>query len=406
MTRTPAALAALALAACASSGGAGPASPAPAPRAAREVPLPAPPRGGEPSAQARRLFAEGVAAAEQQRKLKIADWELLGRKWRAAAEPDEIAEAWFNLGVCLERQGRRAEAGDAYARALALAPGFREAAANRALLAEPEDPRAATAAWQDFLRRFPEDALARTRLAALAEQAGLQDDAVRLAREALLRDPGSAGAARLLLRVALARRNLDLAWLLALRLQKVDPQDPEAPTAMGRVLAARGEDVAAVAQWRRALELRADHAPARAELLRDALAKQRWAGAAEEAQALLREDPGDARLELIMGAALRHGGEAEKAAAAYDRAERLAQGRLPEVHLARAVLLARVQDRCEPALEELRRYAAAAGPAALVEGPAGKLERECLQVLAASKAAEEEARRMKAEAERAAPKGK
>jgi tetratricopeptide (TPR) repeat protein len=401
MSRTATALAALALAACASSGGAGPATPAAASPAARQAPRPAP-RGGEPSARARRLFDEGVAAAEEQRKLKIVDWDHLGRKWRAAAEPDEIAEAWFNLGVCLERLGRRSEAADAHARALALAPGFREAAANRALLVEPEDLRAATVAWQDFLRRFPEDALARARLASLAEQAGLQDDAVRLAREALLRDPGSTGAARVLLRVALSRGNMDLAWLLALRLQKADP-DPEAPTAMGRVLAARGDDAAAAAQWRRALELRPDHAPARSELLRDALAKQRWAGAAEEARALLQASPGDARLELVLGAALRHGGEAEKAAAAYDRAERLAQGRLPEVHLARAVLLARVQDRCEPALEELRRYAAAAGPAGLADGAAGKLERECLQILAASKAAEEEARRMKAEAERAPP---
>jgi hypothetical protein len=144
------------------------------------------------------------------------------------------------------------------------------------------------------------------------------------------------------------------------------------------------------------------HAPARVELFRLELAKQHWAGVAEQARAMLKADPTDARAQLALGVAQRYLGEADQAASAYDSAERLAGDRLPEVHLARGVLLARVREQCGPALVELRRYAVAAGPGAVADGGVGKLERECEQILAAGKAAEEEARRMKAEQERKA----
>ncbi len=369
----------------------------------RDVPLPPPPRAGGPSARSLRLFDEALAAEEEQRKLKIpTDWELLGRKWQAAAEAGDLPEATFNYGVCLERQGRLDEAAQVWRRALAQQPGFREAAANLALVSEPEDPRAATARWNDLLRRFPDDSLARARLAALAERAGQRDEAWRLAREALLRDPRSSEALRVMMRVALARGQYDLAHLLALRAAKLDPKDPEIPTAIGRILAKQGDEAGAVAQWRAAIRLREDWGPARAELLQVELGKQHWAGVAEQARALLKADPKDARAELALGVALRYLGQPDQAAAAYDAAERLGGARLPEVHLARGVLLARVQERCDPALAELKRWAVAAGPAAAADGGVGRLERECEQQLAAGRAAEEEARRMKADAEKAA----
>jgi Flp pilus assembly protein TadD len=352
-----------------------------------------------------RLFEQAVAAAEEQQKLKIpTDWDLLEKRWRSAAEEGGMPEAWFNLGVCQERLGKREEARASYRRALELQPGFREAAANLALLTEPEEQRAALAAWSDLLRRHPDDALARARLAALYERAGQLDEAARLAREALLHDPRSSAALKVLLRVALARGNGDLAHLLALRAQRLDPADPEIPTAIGLVLARQGDEAGAAAQWRKALALRPDWAPARAQLLRQSLAKQHWDGVAEQAKALLQSDPADAGTQLTLGVAERYQGKADEAGRAYDEAERLAGGRLPEVHLARAVLLARVQERCAPALAELKRYAALAGPAALTDGSVGRLERECEQQLAAGRAAEEEARRMKAEAEKAAAK--
>jgi tetratricopeptide (TPR) repeat protein len=403
MTRSAEAflLAALALAGCAGAGGAA-APPAAAPAVKRDVPLPPPPGAVSPE-KGQRLFDEALAAEAELAKGKAPmDWQLLGRKWQAAAEASDLPEAWFNLGVCLERQGRGAESASAWRRALERQPRFREAAANLALLEEPEDARAAQAHWEAFLRKFPDDGLALARLAGIQERAGRPDEAQRLAREALLRDPRSLGALKVMMRVALARQSLDLAHLLALRAEKLDPADPELLTAVGRILLAQGDELGAAAQWHRAAQLRPGYRPARLELLRLELGKQHWAGVAEQARALREADPADARAELLLGIAHRYLGEPDRAAAAYDSAERLSGGKLPEVFLARGVLLARVQERCEPALAELRRYAVAAGPGALTDGGVGRLERECEQILAAGKAAEEEARRMKAEEERKA----
>jgi hypothetical protein len=60
------------------------------------------------------------------------------------------------------------------------------------------------------------------------------------------------------------------------------------------------------------------------------------------------------------------------------------------------------KEQCEPALAELKRYLAAVGPGVASEGPAMRLERECEQILAANRQAEEASREMKAQAEREA----
>ena len=141
--------------------------------------------------------------------------------------------------------------------------------------------------------------------------------------------------------------------------------------------------------------------PIRQTDVASAFAKQHWEGVAEQARAILRADP-DARVQLALGVALRYLGKPDQALAAYDQAEKLGGGKLPEVYLARGVALMKSKEQCEPALAELRRYVAAAGPAVASEGPAMRLQRECEQILLASKQAEDAAREMKVEAEREA----
>ena len=66
-----------------------------------------------------------------------------------------------------------------------------QAAVNLGVLLEKAgDLRGAAAAYAPAARDFPEDGLAR-RLGALYRQSGQLDEAWRLAREALLRDPAS-----------------------------------------------------------------------------------------------------------------------------------------------------------------------------------------------------------------------
>jgi Flp pilus assembly protein TadD len=363
----------------------------------------APPPRRELSPKAQRLFDEAVAAQEEMKRLQVpTDWETLERRWRAVTEAEPVPEAWFNLGVALERRRQVDPARASYRRALELDPELARAATNLALLDEPRDPRQAAEQWAALARRFPDDPLPRARLAALYEQSGQKDEAWRLAREALVRDPRAIAAYKVMMRVALERGQIDLAHLLAIKAQKLDDADPEVVAFVGDVLRARKDEPGALAQWRKAIQLKDDFAPARHALLAHDLSRQLWDDVAEQARAILRSDPTDARVQLVLGIAYRHLGKPDQALAAYDQAERLGGGRLPEVHLARGVALMKSKEQCEPAIGELRRYVAAAGPAVASEGPAMRLMRECEGLLASAKEAEDAARQMKAEADREA----
>jgi tetratricopeptide (TPR) repeat protein len=383
---------------------ASPAAPATSPSGGSAAPqVQASPPRRELSPRGQRLWDEALAAEEEMKRLHTpTDWETLERRWRAVAEAEPVAEAWFNVGVTLDRRRRTDEARAAYRRALDLDPRLGPAAANLALLEEPADPKLAVERWAELARRFPDEALPRARLASLYEAAGQRDEAWRLAREALARDPRSLAAYGAMMRVALARGNADLAHLLALKALKIDDADPEIVSFLGDVLNAKKDLPGALAQWRKAVQLRDDYLPPRYALLEHALAKGLWESVAEQAHAILRSDPTDARVQLVLGVAYRHLGKPDQALAAYDQAEKLGGARLPEVHLARGVLLMKTKEQCEPAIGEFRRYVAAAGPAVAADGPAMKLMRECETLLASAREAEEAARLMKLEAEREA----
>jgi tetratricopeptide (TPR) repeat protein len=405
---TPLALLLAALAACATSAPRAPQAPG-APRAAAAAPARERERAAEAapeatvSARAQRLFDEAVRAEDEQKKLKVpTDWPYLERKWRAVLDADEVAEARYNLGVALEAQGRLGDARAEYERALKAKPSLRQAAVNLGVLLEKQgDARAAAAVYQDAVRDFPEDAVSRERLAELYRQNGQPDDAWRLAREALVRDPRSVTAYVVLAHVAIQRNDLDLAKLVAVRAQKLDPRDPELPFLVGQVLARQGDDPAAAVQFRKALALREGYLPARHALLAAALKKEAWGSVAEHAAALLKDVPGDAGLQLTHGIALRHLGKPEEALAAYARAEKLGGGRLPEVHLARGVLLARVKSECEPALAELAAYRREV-PVVPDAAAVTKVQRDCEQMLEDNRKALEAAKQMQADAARQA----
>lgn len=398
---------ALLAAACASSSGA--TKPTPAPEAApKPTQTPAhktpatPGAAAEPNvprmtARAERLFGDAVQAYQDQKKLKVpTDWQALELKWRAVIEAEEVPEAYFNLGVVLEHQHRSADARAAYARALELKPSLHQAALNLAVLAEGDDPRAAATGYIELLQRFPEDAGARVRLASLYLGSGQLDESWRLSREALQRDPHQVGAYKVMMRIALRRGNPDLAELIALRAQKLDGVDPEVAFFVGQIRAKQEDENGAVQQYRKALTLRDDYLPARYELLRVATRKQLWEQVAEQSRAILRIDGSDARVHLSLGIALRYLNQPDKALEEYDQAEKLSGNKLPEVHLARGVLLMKAKNVCEPAITEFKQYVTTA-PALAADAQVFKLQRECEQIVTENRKAEEEVRRMKAE---------
>lgn len=390
---------ALLLAGCAGA----PVSPSPAEPPARTVASKARTGPGEPlSEQGRRLFDEAVQAGAEMEKVKAVDWALLERRWRAVLAVAATAEAHYNLGVTLERQGRDSEARLEYQEALAGRP-LKQASVNMGLLLERAgDLRGAQAAYDAASRRYPDDAVSRERLSALYAQSGQFDEAWHQAREALLRDPASASARKTMIRVALARGDLDLAKLVALRLQKSAPDDAEVAWLSGLLLSRQGDDTGAAVQWKRALALQPGLMAARLGLLGAAVKQERWGEVESLAAKVLADDPSNAPVQLLLGIAERHGGKPEEALAAYTGAEQLAAGKLPEVHLARGVLLMRDKGDCDGALRAFDQYQRSAGPVLPQGSPAPRLMRECQEQLEQSRAAVEAARQMKADAEKKA----
>ena len=388
---------ALLLAACASA----PVAPAPAPRPAAAAAAPARVEPGEPlPPQGRRLFDEAVTTRAEMEKARAVDWAILERRWRAVIAAADVPEAHFNLGVTLERQGRDGEARGEYQRALEGRP-LKQAAVNLGVLREKAgDLRGAKAAYDAVARDYPDDAISRGRLAELYRQAGQLDEAWQMAREALLRDPASTGARKTMIRVALARGDLDLAKLVALRLQKSAPDDPEVAWLSGLLLSRQGDDGGAAAQWKRALTLQPGLQAARIGLLRIAAKEERWAEVVTQAAAVLADDPSNAPVQLLLGIAYRHGGKPDEALAAYTSAERLGAGKLPEVHLARGLLLMRDKGDCPAALLALDQYERAAGPVLPQGSPVPRLIRECQEQVEQGRAAAEAARQMKLEAQK------
>jgi len=406
VTATPlqrAALAAvLSLAACASTEPPRVAARAPTP-AGKDAPAkpgtpPSPPPAGEPSAKTLKSFDELAQAQAKAIEGGRPDWAAIEKRWRGILAEAEIPEARFNLGVSLAEQGRDAEARTEYERVLQAKPSLRQAAVNLAAQAEARgDTAGAAAAYARVLRDFPEDALARERLAALYLGTGQLDEATRLAKEALLRDPRSVGANKVLAKAAVGRKEYDLARLVAKRTEKLAPQDPELPWIAADAYARQGDAPAAAAQWRRALALDPGHLPSRYALLGQAIKAEQWGQVAEHAQGILLVRPDDARVVLARGIALRHMDQPDEALAAYDRADKLSGGNLPEVRLARGILLARVKSECEPAIVELNAYVKAAGALAPADSPATKLIRDCEAQLEENRRALEAAKAMQAE---------
>jgi len=355
-------------------------------------------------AKALRLFGEAVKTLEDQKDLKVPiDWPLMERKWRAVLGAAEVAEAHFNLGVALENQGQGANARAEYEKSLLLKPSLRQAKVNLAVLLERAgDVRGASTMYGDVLREFPEDAMARERLAALYRSTGQVDDAWRLAREALLRDPRATGAYKTMIRIAVQRKELDLAKLIALRAQKLDERDADIAYLLGLVLDRQGEEAAAGAQYTKTLELTPGHLPARYALLEQAVRKEAWPRVAEQAAAVLAEEPRNAAAVLLRGIALRHAEKPDEAMEAFAKAEKLSGGKLAEVYLARGVLFMREKTECEPALVEFDRYTRTVGPILPKGSPVPALQRECDEMIAANKAAADAARQMQLEAEKAA----
>jgi Flp pilus assembly protein TadD len=354
------------------------------------------------SNRAKLLFEDAVKALDSQKKSKAVDYPSLERKFKAALEADaDLAEAEYNLGVLAERQGKKDEAKGWYQSALKKKPSLRQASENLAIMAQNGgDIPGAVALYQDVLKRYPDDASSRARLAEIYRLTGDHEKARELARAALMRDPQSITALKVMMRSYVDRKQLPLAKLVALRAVKIDDNDAELHHTVGLILQQEGDADGALLEFKKALEVNADYLPSRILLAQMALAAENYSGAEEHLRKILQAGGNNAAAHLNLGVAYKGLGQFDKAMQEYDEAEKL-DPKLPAIYLNRAIILHRAKDAPERAVELYKKYIAMAGGdvALSAEAPVFGLMREAESIIQAKKEAqlaEEQVKQMEA----------
>jgi tetratricopeptide (TPR) repeat protein len=343
------------------------------------------------SNRAKVRFDDALSAFEAQKKAGAFDYPSLERKFKDALEADQnLAEAEYNLGVLAERQGKLDQARAHYEGALKKKPTLRQAAENLAVMAQNAgDVTSAVALYQGILKIFPEDGSSRARLAEIYRQQGDHEKAMEFARAALMREPQSVTAYKVMMRSYVERKQLPMAKLVALRALKINQQDPELYHTIGLILLEEGKKDDARVQFKRALEVRADYVPSHVVMAQLEMEAEDYPAAEQHLRRILQADSKNAAAHLNLGIAYKGQGQYDKAMQEYDEAEKL-DPNLPAIAFNRAVLLHRHKGAVDRALELYRKYVSMAGGEITLsaEHPVFNLLREAEQIVQAQREAE------------------
>ena len=314
------------------------------------------------SNRAKLLFEDALSAFEAQKKANAFDYPSLERKFKAALDADpNVAEAEYNLGVISERQGNTKEAISHYQAALKKKPTLRQASENLAVIAQNAgDIAGAVALYQGILKVFPDDGSSRARLAEIYRQTGDHEKAMEFARAALMREPQSVTAYKVMMRSYLERKQLAMAKLVALRAMKIDQNDPELHHTIGLILLQEEKKDGARGSFKRAIEVRADYVPAHVMMAQLALEVEDYPAAEEHLRRILQADSKNAAAHLNLGIAYKGQGQLDKAMQEYDEAEKL-DPKLSAIYFNRGVILHRNKGAPERAIELYRKYISLAG---------------------------------------------
>ncbi len=349
------------------------------------------------SPRAQRLFDEAVQSFNEQRSLKVQDWNILEKKFRAAADADDkLGEAWYDLGVIYEKQRRYDDARSAYKTALERKPSLKQASENLAVMLQNEGKTSdAVGIYREILKQWPDDGAARARLAAIYLDEHQHEPATKLAREALMREPTNLTAYKVLMRVSLERNNYSMAKLVALRARNLAKQDPELMEVVAQILLKEGDEEGSVAQLREAVAARDDYLLARLKLAEIATRHQDWSNALEQYKKIAQYDPKSPAAHNNLAVAFKGLGQYDKAMAEYEQAIKL-DPNVATPYFNYGVLFQRHKDAPEKALEYYKKFLAASRDNVPGDHPVFGAIKECEQLIrqmGEAKAAEDQAKR-------------
>lgn len=267
------------------------------------------------------FFLKGVAAIQGE-KSDAADFTVAKGEFEKALEKDPgFAIARYNIAVLLEKEGKRDEAKVAYRQAFDADPTLDLAVDNLGILLEAEgDIDAAKELYAEAIEKNKEAVGPRLRLAKIYKDEKDPRQASILAREALQFDAKSADAYRLLAVLYAEAGKNQLARLVAVRGQKLVPDDPELQYALAVVSENERDIAAARVTYGAILEKAPNHSPSRIRLAEMALKNRDWKTATSQLTSLAKTNSQNPDIHNALGLAWKGQGDFQKAKENYEKA--------------------------------------------------------------------------------------
>lgn len=300
-------------------GGGKPAAP-PAQAAAPTPVAPPKPAAAPPSAeQASKKFAELTKDIE-----KLGKGEAVDRAWLQGQleailkiEP-RYAPARFNLAVLRERDGDKAGARRAYEDIVRDSPEFAPAQENLAAAYVTEGRRdEAIAIYKRVIEREPKDVTGRLALARLLTEQKKYDEAIALSRDALKHQADAIEAFRILAACYEAQGNPRMAELIIGRGLKVNKDDTELRYLLANMLLDKNELAGGIAKLKEIVALDPKWLKVRAQLAGIALKYRDFGNAAQQFEAILKEDPKNREAKVGLAVSYKGMGRFEAAEKLY-----------------------------------------------------------------------------------------
>lgn len=251
---------------------------------------------------------------------------------RALAADAGSYEAAYDLGVIADREGNPNLALQHYRKALSLQADYERAAEGIARVHLRHGAAStAVAEIEPLARRWECNLYLQALIAELYVVVGRVDEAERTARKVLRRDERFVPAMIALARASLARGRRELADSMLEQASAVDADQPDVHFMRGQAFERDGRLLDALQAYRRAVELRPEHAEARMALGVRALASGNYEEAREHLEATASLVPTLVAVRLNLGDAYRANRQWKKAKQTFDEALGM-QKVLPEAH--------------------------------------------------------------------------
>src|ERR1022692_1317903 len=215
---------------------------------ARAVSLHLAGRRDEALGQLQRAVAANLGSAEIYRAMahiqfEMGDYKESGKSYRLLTQvKPQYAMGWFNLAVCLERQGSWDDASEAFHKASTLDPKHLDAHLGLGVChLRLEDPKSALFSFERCLEITPDHEEALFGKAAALQCLGHSEDASKLYQRILDHDPESEESLSNLILIGMSKEDFDMVREYAERLLELQAESTVALEGLAAWASAAGE---------------------------------------------------------------------------------------------------------------------------------------------------------------------